>query len=229
LNLLDPPVCAYIDPGMTARVHPNVAVPTVGQPAAAPADEEPVTLTVWRKSLLFNCRGFTVFDARGNLVYRVDSYASDSRAEVVLMDAAGRALLTVRRRKVIGLGADQWLVYPGEETRLPPLYAVKRAAQYMRGGGKSMAHVAPCSGGGKKQQQAGGGYEVEGSYLRRCCTVYDARRRAVAEVRPKEAVVGSDVFRLVVQPGTEVSLAMAVVLALDQMFGKPSLLRSWSS
>ena len=211
---------------MTAKVHPNVAVPHLGQPAAA-ADEEPVTLTVWRKSLLFNCRGFTVFDASGNLVYRVDSYASDSRAEVVLMDAAGRAVLTVRRRKVIGLGADQWLVYPGEETRLPPLYAVKRAAQYMRGGGKSMAHVAPCSGaaGGK---QAGGGYEVEGSYLRRCCTVYDDRRRAVAEVLPKEAV-GSDVFRLVVQPGTEVSLAMAVVLALDQMFGKPSLLRSWSS
>lgn len=214
---------------MTAKVHPNVAVPHLGQPPppAAAADEEPVTLTVWRKSLLFNCRGFTVFDASGNLVYRVDSYASDSRAEVVLMDAAGRAVLTVRRRKVIGLGADQWLVYPGEETRLPPLYAVKRAAQYMRGGGKSMAHVAPCSGaaGGKR---AGGGYEVEGSYLRRCCTVYDDRRRAVAEVRPKEAV-GSDVFRLVVQPGTEVSLAMAVVLALDQMFGKPSLLRSWSS
>ncbi|KAG2626759.1 protein LURP-one-related 8-like [Panicum virgatum] len=212
---------------MTAKVHPNVAVPHLGQPPPPAADEEPVTLTVWRKSLLFNCRGFTVFDASGNLVYRVDSYASDSRAEVVLMDAAGRAVLTVRRRKVIGLGADQWLVYPGEETRLPPLYAVKRAAQYMRGGGKSMAHVAPCSGaaGGK---QAGGGYEVEGSYLRRCCTVYDDRRRAVAEVRPKEAV-GSDVFRLVVQPGTEVSLAMAVVLALDQMFGKPSLLRSWSS
>ncbi|RLN27581.1 protein LURP-one-related 8-like [Panicum miliaceum] len=215
---------------MTAKVHPNLAgVPYLGQPAAAAADEEPVTLTVWRKSLLFNCRGFTVFDASGNLVYRVDSYASDSRAEVVLMDAAGRAVLTVRRRKVIGLGADQWLVHPGEETRLPPLYAVKRAAQYMRGGGKSMAHVAPCSsgaaGGGKR---AGGGYEVEGSYLRRCCTVYDERRRAVAELRPKEAV-GSDVFRLVVQPGTEVSLAMAVVLALDQMFGRPSLLRSWSS
>ncbi|KAL6609766.1 hypothetical protein ACP70R_039735 [Stipagrostis hirtigluma subsp. patula] len=224
---------------MTARVHPNVAVPSLGQPAAAPADEEPVTLTVWRKSLLFNCRGFTVFDARGNLVYRVDSYASDSRAEVVLMDAAGRPVLTVRRRKLIGLGADQWLVYAGEETRrMPPLYAVKRAgaaAQYMRGGGngaKCMAHVAPCSGAvaGKAAAAGGGagGYEVEGSYLRRCCTVYDDRRRAVAEVRPKEAV-GSDVFRLVVQPGMEVSLAMAVVLALDQMFGKPSLLRSWSS
>jgi uncharacterized protein YxjI len=69
---------------------------------------------------------------------------------------------------------------------------------------------------------------VEGSYLRRCCTVYDERRQAVAEVRPKEAV-GSDVFRLVVLPGMEVSLAMAVVLALDQMLARPSLLRSWSS
>ena len=213
---------------MTAKVHPNVAVPHLGQPAAAAAaaDEEPVTLTVWRKSLLFNCRGFTVFDASGNLVYRVDSYASDSRAEVVLMDAAGRAVLTVRRRKVISLGADQWLVYPGEETRLPPLYAVKRAAQYMRGGGKSMARVAHGAAG----SGAGGGapFEVEGSYARRRCVVYDGERRVVAEVQPKEAV-GTDVFRLVVQPGVDVSLAMAVVVALDQMFARPSLLRSWSS
>jgi hypothetical protein len=70
-------------------------------------------------------RGFTVFDAHGDLVYRVDSYASDSRSEVVLMDAAGCPVLTLCCcRKLIG-----------EETRrLPPLYAVKRAAQsYMRG------------------------------------------------------------------------------------------------
>jgi hypothetical protein len=62
--------------------------------------------------------------------------------------------------------------------------------------------------------------------------VYDERRRAVAEVRPKEAMVGTDVFRMVVRPaadGMDVSLAMAVVLALDEMFGKPSLLRNWSS
>lgn len=206
-----------------AKVHPNVAVPSLALPAAASSDEEPVTLTVWRKSLLFNCRGFTVFDASGNLVYRVDSYASDSRAEVVLMDAAGRPVLTVRRKKkAIGalVGGDQWLVFPGEEKRVPPLYAVKR------GGNKSMAHVAACGG-----DVGGGRYEVEGSYARRCCVVYDEQRRAVAEVRPKEAV-GTDVFRMVVRPaaaGMDVSLAMAVVLALDQMFGKPSLLRNWSS
>ncbi|KAK1697375.1 hypothetical protein QYE76_014072 [Lolium multiflorum] len=219
-----------------AKVYPNVAVPSLALPAAGAAvagDEEPVTLTVWRKSLLFNCRGFTVFDASGNLVYRVDSYASDSRAEVVLMDAAGRPVLTVRRKKrAIGLvGGDQWLVFPGEDTRAPPLYAVKRRGAVIgfggSGGNKSMAHVAACGGA-----VGGGRYEVEGSYARRCCVVYDERRRAVAEVRPKEAMVGTDVFRMVVRPaaaGMDVSLAMAVVLALDEMFGKPSLLRNWSS
>uniref|UniRef100_A0A0E0G9B9 Protein LURP-one-related 8 n=1 Tax=Oryza nivara TaxID=4536 RepID=A0A0E0G9B9_ORYNI len=234
---------------MAAKVHPNLAVPSLIQPPMAPpaamaagdsvmktkaaAAGGDVVLTVWRKSLLFNCRGFTVFDASGDLVYRVDSYAADSRAEVVLMDAAGVPVLTVRRKKAIGsqlgLGGDQWLVHPGEEIRLPPLYAVKRTPQYVRGGGsvKTMAHVAPC--GVALGAGGGGGYEIEGSYLRRSCAVYDARRRAVvAEVQAKEAV-GTDVFRLVVRPGMEVSVAMAVVLALEQMFGKPSLLRSWSS
>ncbi|KAM0914731.1 hypothetical protein ACQ4PT_011312 [Festuca glaucescens] len=211
-----------------AKVYPNVAVPSLALPAAA-GDEEPVTLTVWRKSLLFNCRGFTVFDASGNLLYRVDSYASDPRAEVVLMDAAGRPVLTVRRKKrAIGLvGGDQWLVFPGEDTRAPPLYTVKRRGAGGGGGNKSMAHVAACGGA-----VGGGRYEVEGSYARRCCVVYDEQRRAVAEVRPKEAMVGTDVFRMVVRPaagGMDVSLAMAVVLALDEMFGKPSLLRNWSS
>jgi len=84
----------------------------------------------------------------------------------------------------------------------------------------------------RHQNIAGAGaaapFEVEGSYARRRCVVYDGERRAVAEVQPKEAV-GTDVFRLVVQPGVDVSLAMAVVVALDQMFARPSLLRSWSS
>lgn len=210
-----------------AKVHPDVVpAPGAGEAAAGPASEgggrgedEATTLTVWRKSLLFNCKGFTVFDAKGNLAYRVDSYASESGDEVVLMDPAGRPAFTVRRKR-LSLQGEQWLVFAGEEERRP-VYAVRRG-----GRGKSMAHVAPCAAAG-----AGAGsssYEVEGSYARRCCVVYDGERRAVAEVRPKEAV-GTDVFRLVVQPGVGVSLAMAVVVALDQMFGRPSLLRSWSS
>jgi uncharacterized protein YxjI len=200
-----------------AKVHPNVPLPS-SSPGPA-SEEEPTTLTVWRKSLLFNCKGFTVFDARGDLAYRVDSYdAEPAGGDVVLMDPAGRPVFTVRRKR-LSLSGDKWLIFAGEEERRP-LHALKRG-----GGGKTMARVSPCARGGPASEAA---YEVEGSYARRRCVVYDAERRAVAEVQPKEAV-GSDVFRLVVQPGVDVSLAMALVVALDQMFGRRSLLRSWSS
>lgn len=57
------------------------------------------TLTVWRKSLLISCKGFTVIDSNGDLVYRVDNYVGHPE-EVVLMDASGKSVLTMRRRKV---------------------------------------------------------------------------------------------------------------------------------
>nr|ACG26735.1 GTP binding protein [Zea mays] len=99
-----------------AKVHPNVLLssssPAEGAAAAAAGGEgEATSLTVWRKSLLFNCRGYTVFDARGDLAYRADSY--DAEAEVVLMDPAGRPAFTVRRRR-LSLSGEQWLIYAGE-------------------------------------------------------------------------------------------------------------------
>jgi hypothetical protein len=108
-------------------------------------------------------------------------------------------------------------VLAGEETR-QPVYAIRR-----NGWGKTMANITACAKGNSPS------YEVEGSYARRCCMLYDGERRAVAEVRPSpKEVVGTDVFRLVVHPDV-VSLAMAVVVALEQMFARPSLLRSWST
>ncbi|VAI11890.1 unnamed protein product [Triticum turgidum subsp. durum] len=79
------------------KVHPNVAAASPAVPAAAGEKGEAVSLTVWRRSLLFNGKGFTVFDTNGNLVFRVETYArGGSPREVVLMDAEGVALLTVR-------------------------------------------------------------------------------------------------------------------------------------
>ena len=61
------------------------------------------SLTVWRKSLVYSCTGFTVIDSCGDLVYRVDNYIGQRRGEVILMDASGKSVLTVRRRKVLFL------------------------------------------------------------------------------------------------------------------------------
>ncbi|OAY66393.1 protein LURP-one-related 8-like [Ananas comosus] len=218
------------------KVYPNAASPALDLSTSSAAccgggegrREEAAALTVWTKSLLFNCSGFTVFDAKGNLVYRVDNYGSGAKGEVVLMDAAGKALLTIRRKR-LSLG-DHWVIYDGEET-IRPLYSVKRHMNLRHS--KALAHVTPFGGGGGGDAA----FEIEGSYARRSCVVYDARRRAaVAEVRRKEAAAnggaafGADVFRFVVQPELDASLAMAIVIVLDQMFGpRPSLIRSWSS
>lgn len=59
-----------------------------------------ISLTVWRKSLIFSCKGFTVIGSDGNLVYRVDNY-SGRRDQTILMDASGKPILTICRHKVI--------------------------------------------------------------------------------------------------------------------------------
>lgn len=83
------------------KVHPNVAVQATVNEAVK--SDGILTLTVWKKSLLFNCNGFTVFDANGNLAFRVDNYmtGSGNKGEILLMDAPGNPLLTIRRKVYI--------------------------------------------------------------------------------------------------------------------------------
>ncbi|GKD52484.1 LURP-one-related 8-like protein [Tanacetum coccineum] len=87
------------------KVYPNAVIPTLVAPErhrflpeSSTAGRSPVVLTVWKKSLLFNCDGFTVYDTKGNLVFRVDNYANSNKSEVVLMDSSGHSLITIRRK-----------------------------------------------------------------------------------------------------------------------------------
>lgn len=83
------------------KVYPNYnSGEATRQLSSSSSEEKQAVLTVWKKSLLFNCTGFTVFDAKGNLVFRVDNYVAGNKAEIVLMDAAGKPLLTIRRKVV---------------------------------------------------------------------------------------------------------------------------------
>ncbi|XP_074556679.1 protein LURP-one-related 8-like [Curcuma longa] len=205
-----------------AKVHPNTEAYCIagGVEVAGDGKDKSRVLTVWRKSLLFSCSGFTVFDEEGNLVFRVDNYGSGRAGEVVLMDADGKPLLTVRRKK-LSLG-ENWKVYDGEDA-VDPVYSVKKQYASRLHVKAALARVAACR---RRRGAAASGYEVEGSYSRRSCTVYDEMRRAVAEVRRKEAVrgvgFGDDVYQLVVRPAADANLAMAVVVVLDQMFGSRS-------
>ncbi|XP_030474969.2 protein LURP-one-related 17 [Syzygium oleosum] len=209
---------------------PNEDRHQIGEPRHdSNAEEACVSFTVWRKSLLINCNGFTVIDSRGDIVYRVDSYGGRPR-EVVLMDGAGKSVLTLRRLKKLLARPDDWLVYEGEDrdngpsykssklSRKKPICCVRRRVGILRAASNAIAYVCRAMPGKARE------YVIEGSYANRSCKVLEeSSRDVVAEIKRKEASpgggsFGTEVFSLVVRPGFDCGFAMALVLLLDQMF-----------
>ncbi|KAL0837685.1 hypothetical protein Bca101_089575 [Brassica carinata] len=82
------------------KIHPDRKTLGTGEETSSPyLTTEKESFTIWMKSLVFNTNGCTVFDSKGNIIYRVDNYNSKSCREVYLMDLHGRVLLTLRRQK----------------------------------------------------------------------------------------------------------------------------------
>jgi len=176
-------------------------------------------LTVWKKSLVFSCNGCTVFDSSGNLVFRVDNYPSDPKDKVLLMDAAGMALLTMRRKR-LSL-QNEWQGFPGEFRDAQPLFVLKRAPSLLISR-KSLAEVYMCSSAKrKKKKKPHSDYRVEGCYAKRSFTLLNSFNEVVAEVKPKQVRsdirLGGDVFDLTVRPGYDQAFVMGLIIVLDQI------------
>ncbi|KAK8486863.1 hypothetical protein V6N13_026539 [Hibiscus sabdariffa] len=181
------------------------------------------SLTVWRKSLLVTCTGFTVIDCSGNLVYRVDNYMGGRPKELVLMDGKGTSILTMKRCKNLGL-IDNWVIYGGEVGNYctsvlseKPVFYVKKAINILHTNPNVLAYVY------RRSSDKRYAYTIEGSYSYRSCKVVDKRKRVVAEIKRKDATAGGiyfglDVFMLIIKAGFDPGFAMALVLLLDQMF-----------
>ncbi|XP_010539503.1 PREDICTED: protein LURP-one-related 5-like [Tarenaya hassleriana] len=178
---------------------------------------EAKNLTVRKTSMFFAGDGFTVYDCKGSLVFRVDSYGGpDTRDndEVVLMDAHGRCLLTLRKKRPSL--RRRWEGYMGERSDgQKPIFSVRRSSVIGRCGA-----TVEVYGNGRCEE-----YLIEGSFRQRTCTVVEAdTRRKMAEIRRKvdsstNVMLGKDVFSLNVKPGFDGAFAMGLVLVLDQISG----------
>lgn len=67
-------------------------------------------------------------------------------------------------------------------------------------------------------------YQIEGCFSQRSCTVFNATKESVAEIRRKvdpttSVMLGKEVFSLCVEPGFDGAFAMALVLILDRING----------
>lgn len=75
-----------------ARIYPHILT---GSPYMTSKGE---TFTIWMKSLLYHAYGCTVFNSKGEIVYRVDNYDNKCSNEVHLMDLRGEILFTIRQK-----------------------------------------------------------------------------------------------------------------------------------
>ena len=67
-------------------------------------------------------------------------------------------------------------------------------------------------------------YQIDGNFACRNCTIVNADKETVAEIRRKvdastNVVLGKDVFVLSLKPGFDAAFAMGLVLVLDQIHG----------
>lgn len=175
---------------------------------------EEVHLTVRKTCLFFPGDGFTAYDPNGELVFRVDLYGPDASdtGEVVLMDASGKCILTVRRKRPSL--HQRWEGFAGERGEgKKPLFSVRRSSIIGRSSMTVEVYTNPSQE-----------YHIEGSFGCRNCTIYNAEKEAVAEIRRKvdastHMVLGKDVFVLSLKPGFDGAFAMGLVLVLDQIHG----------
>ncbi|CAF2065938.1 unnamed protein product [Brassica napus] len=157
-------------------------------------------LTVRKTSLFFAGDGFTVYDCKGTLVFRVDSYGGPNNRD-------NDERPSLRRR---------WEGYLGERTDgQKPIFGVRRSSMI----GRNSVTVEVYA------EYECNEYLIEGNFGQRSCTVVEAEtRRKVAEIRRKvdastNVMLGKDVFSLNVKAGFDGAFAMGLVLVLDQIYG----------
>lgn len=205
---------------MISRIHPDSVEPAGRVVVDNKFYMDSVTpLTVWKKSLLLNCSGYTVYDPNGNLIFRVDNYCSDPKNEVLLMDAAGLVLLTLRRKR-LSL-QNVWQGFLGElQNAQKPLFVARRSLSLFIPT-NNLAEVYVLSPGIRKTKRHSD-YHIKGCYAKRSFTFLNSFGDVVAEVKPKQVRsnqinLGGDVFNLVVRPGYDVAFVMGLIIILDQM------------
>ncbi|KAI6698758.1 hypothetical protein NL676_018877 [Syzygium grande] len=191
-------------------------------------DQCPAKFTVWKRSSMSfqGTDGFTVFDEHGRLVFRMENYSRkgccSAGGRLILMDGAGNALMSLRP-KILSLQC-QWNAYTGEdkckEGQNFKLFSMRRVSSFLQRR-KDTAEV--FIGGSKKPA-----FTVEGSFRSRNCVIRrSGGEEFVAKITRKRAsptvLLGTDVFNLVVQHGSDSDLVMAFVVIMDRICSKSIL------
>lgn len=209
------------------QVHPRISSSDLGISVSIGRDDNfselnsPSTFTVWKKSLLFNGSGLTAFDSSGNVVMRVENYASQPKHHLFLMDAVGNTVFTLRHKRLSF--KDTWEAFRGDGhgSGIKPVFSViKTAWRLISRKPSAIVVLNPLKGQKKKLWH----YRIEGSFckLRSSFTVFSASGAIVAQATRKQAtskiMLGEDVLSFLVQPGIDQTLALTLFIIFNKVF-----------
>ncbi|KAJ0249308.1 Protein LURP-one-related 11 [Hirschfeldia incana] len=200
---------------MVKKIHPNRKTSSGREETRSPyLTTEKDSFTIWMKSLVFNTNGCTVFDSKGNIIYRVDNYNSKSCREVYLMDLHGHVLFTVRRQK-LGL-------YKTWEGHRSPSGTAESTTnlEYFRV--KSNIFQVPSKGSSSSYRVITGSCRNDEQYIYKIITrgsslgIEDICGRVVAEVKRKQSSkgleLGDDVLTMMVESQVDHCFIIGLVL-----------------
>ncbi|XP_060180067.1 protein LURP-one-related 4-like [Lycium barbarum] len=175
------------------------------------------TFTIWMKSLVFHGNGCTVFNSKGEIIFRIDNYQESCRDEVCLMDLKGQVLFSIKREKLRVFG--RWNGY-GSCGRIKgrPLFQVKRNYSMF-----SSDNVI-CNVGCDENNVGVGCYKIQQLERSTSFKVTNTAGQVVAEVKKKQSSrgfgYGEEVLSLEVQPHIDHSLIVALVTVCGLIHGK---------
>ncbi|KAK8538022.1 hypothetical protein V6N13_096185 [Hibiscus sabdariffa] len=188
---------------MATKVHPQTSVSDIPRSESSATGRQ--TFTIWMRSLVCHTNGCTVFNSRGDIVYRVENYDSKGSCEVHLMDLQGNILYTILKKKlqIFGCWKGYGVNIAGTKKK-NPCFKVQKWWSIVRRGLACQVTV-----GINKY------WIVSLDRKRQGFKIVNVTGDIIAEVKQKQVssgvVLGDDVLALEVEPYMDHSLIVALV------------------
>ena len=215
-NTLATTVSRFVQLRNMVQIHPVQAVPVdsgIGEVKSSPyVTTEQESFTIWMRSLVYHSKGCTVYDSKGNLIYRVDNYDSKSCGEVYLMDLYGEVLFEFQQKFGLFKSCEG---YNSTGTR----FRLRKNFKISPRGSSSSYKVVMESNKDDRQSC----YKILNHAS--VFTIEDGSGRFMAEVKKKRSNVngldfGEDVLTMVVEPQVDHSFIMGIVIAYGLLKSK---------
>ncbi|KAJ1686615.1 hypothetical protein LUZ63_018005 [Rhynchospora breviuscula] len=211
-----------------SRIHPTEAKNTDTIELASTSNR-PTVWTVWKKSSMSfqGTDGFSIFDSQGKLAFRVDNYSRRHKyltREIILLDGSGKPLLALRPQ-ILSMH-DRWNAYsvedcPNDRSKVP-IFSVRRCA-ILQNTDSSEVFIG-CSKTDNNRLIPS--FAIDGCFEKRCCRITDSKGKEVAKISRKKnsgevpVMLSDDVFSLILHPGVDCQIIMALVVIMDRICHK---------